>query len=109
MDGKAVSAAALAPVCVRKDYQRRGIAAQLIQHGLAALRERGCQAVDVLGHPSYYPQFGFSALLARKLAAPFDGDAFMALELVPNALAGCAGSVSYPSHDGRHKAGRSTP
>jgi putative acetyltransferase len=97
MDGQAVSAAALAPVCVRKDYQGRGIAAQLIQRGLAALREQGCQAVIVLGHPSYYPQFGFSAPLARKLAAPFNGHAFMALELVPNALAGRTGSVSYPS------------
>jgi predicted N-acetyltransferase YhbS len=29
----------------------------------------------------YYPRFGFSAELARKLALPFPGEAFMALEL----------------------------
>ena len=51
----------------------------------------------VLGHVRYYPRFGFSAELARKLASPFPGEAFMALELVPGALAGRAGSVRYPA------------
>ena len=51
----------------------------------------------VLGHPGYYPRFGFSAALARNLASPFSGEAFMALELVPGALAGKRGSVSYPA------------
>ncbi len=54
-------------------------------------------AVVVLGHVRYYPRFGFSAELARKLASPFPGEAFMALELVPGALAGRAGSVRYPA------------
>ena len=43
------------------------------------------------------PRFGFSAELARKLASPFPGEVFMALELVPGALAGRAGSVRYPA------------
>jgi putative acetyltransferase len=53
--------------------------------------------VLVLGHVGYYPRFGSSAELARKLKAPFHGESFMALELVPDALAGQAGSVLYPA------------
>lgn len=97
IDGRAVSAAALAPVAVRPDRQRQGIGARLIAEGLERVRERGCTAVIVLGHPEYYPRFGFSAALASKLNSPFPGDAFMALELVPGALAGTRGSVRYPA------------
>lgn len=50
----------------------------------------------VLGHPEFYPRFGFSAELARRLESPFGGgDAWMALELEPNALAGIEGRVEY--------------
>ena len=97
VDGRVLVAASLAPMAVREDRRRQGIGAQLILRGLASLRARGCEAVFVLGHPSYYPRFGRSAALANKLAAPFRGDAFMALALVPGALAGHVGSVSYPS------------
>lgn len=96
VDGRKVDAAALAPVAVRPDRQRRGIGAALIRAGLEALRRDGCEAVVVLGHPGYYPRFGFSATLARKLAAPFAGDAFMAMDLAEGALAGEAGTVRYP-------------
>jgi putative acetyltransferase len=50
----------------------------------------------VLGHPGYYPRFGLSAGLARPLRSPFSGEAWLAAELVPGALAGVAGEVSYP-------------
>lgn len=96
IDGRKVDAAALAPVAVRPDRQRRGTGAALIRAGLEGLRRDGCEAVVVLGHPEYYPRFGFSPAPARKLAAPFAGDAFMALELAEDALAGAAGSVRYP-------------
>lgn len=96
VDGKEVDAVSLAPVTVRPDRQRRGIGSALIRAGLDRLRAAGCGAVVVLGHPDYYPRFGFSAPLARKLASPFPGDAFMALELTEGALSGRAGSVRYP-------------
>ena len=97
VDGRPVMAASLAPMSVRADRQREGIGAALIRKGLEALLAKGCEAAIVLGHPGYYPRFGFSAALARKLAAPFKGESFMALELTPGSLAGNAGSVSYPS------------
>jgi putative acetyltransferase len=54
--------------------------------------------VIVLGHPSYYPRFGFLAALAKSLECPYGdcGEAWMALELIPNALQGVRGRVVYP-------------
>jgi putative acetyltransferase len=96
IDGRKVSSAALAPMAVRPDRHRQGIGSRLVQDGLAELRSVGCEAVIVLGHPGYYPRFGFSAALAAKLNAPFKGEAFMALALMLGALDGHAGSVTYP-------------
>lgn len=87
---------ALAPMAVLPGWQRRSIGSELIHHGLALARQREWWAVIVLGHPAYYPRFGFSAALARRLAAPYSGEAFMALELVPGALSGADGRVVYP-------------
>ncbi|AZO78796.1 MULTISPECIES: N-acetyltransferase [unclassified Bosea (in: a-proteobacteria)] len=97
MDGRAVKALALAPMAVRPGLQKQGIGGRLIAAALDGAKAAGAEAVIVLGHPDYYPRFGFSAALARNLASPFSGEAFIALELVPGALAGQHGSVSYPS------------
>jgi len=52
--------------------------------------------VVVLGHPDFYPRFGFSAKLAEPLESPYGGrPSFMAVELVPGALDGVAGKVVY--------------
>jgi putative acetyltransferase len=91
-----IPAAALAPLAVAPARQRRGIGSALVRRGLDVCRERGRAAVIVLGHPSYYPRFGFSAALARGFRAPYAGEAFMALELTPGALAAGAGDVRYP-------------
>jgi putative acetyltransferase len=97
LDGRAVKALALAPMAVQPGLQKQGIGGRLIVAALDEARGAGAQAVIVLGHPDYYPRFGFSAALTRNLASPFSGEAFMALELVPGALAGKKGSVSYPT------------
>lgn len=93
----AVSAVALAPLAVLPEFQRQGIGGQLIRHGLDLLRERGEQIVIVLGHPDYYPRFGFSSEKARLLESPFPQEAFMAMELRPGALDGVCGKVRYPA------------
>jgi putative acetyltransferase len=97
MDERAVRALALAPVAVLPARQRQGIGGALVRDGLARARQSNWQAVILLGHPEYYPRFGFSAALARKLQSPFSGEAFMALELAPEALAGDKGRVVYPA------------
>jgi putative acetyltransferase len=92
-----IPAVALAPMAVLPEYQRRGIGARLIRRCLDLLRERGEQIVIVLGHPDYYPRFGFSSGKARSLESPFPPEVFMALELTPGALEGIAGKVRYPA------------
>lgn len=81
-----IEAAALAPMSVRPDRQNSGVGGALIRAGLAECRRRNLAAVIVLGHPAYYPRFGFTAEAARTLHAPFSGPAFMALELADGAL-----------------------
>jgi putative acetyltransferase len=94
---KPVRSLGLAPMSVQPGRQRQGIGSALVREALRRARQQGWQAVIVLGHPGYYPRFGFSAALARPLASPFSGDAFMALELIPGVLQGGAGRVVYPS------------
>jgi putative acetyltransferase len=89
-----LACAALAPVSVLPAFQRCGLGKALIEAGNARCRERGLAAIIVLGHPDYYPQFGFSAKTAESLNAPFSGPAFMALELVPGCLE-AGGDVRY--------------
>jgi putative acetyltransferase len=96
VEGRKLSALALAPVAVLPDRQGRTIGSRLVRAGVVAARETGAEAIIVLGHPGYYPRFGFSAALASGLAAPFSGKSFMALELVPDVLNGKSGAVRYP-------------
>jgi len=92
-----ISSLALAPMAVLPDHQNQGIGSELVRVGLDDCRQRGHRIVVVVGHPAFYPRFGFSHKLAEGLAAPFASeDAFMALELVPGALAGVKGRVQYP-------------
>jgi putative acetyltransferase len=94
-DGQTTRAIALAPMSVRPEFQRQGIGSQLIETSLRKCRDDGHQIVIVLGHPDYYPRFGFSAPLAKPLKSPYAGDSFMALELVAGALQGVIGTVRY--------------
>ncbi len=94
--GGTVPALALAPMAVLVAHQRAGIGSALVRRGLDLCRDEGHRIVVVLGHPTYYPRFGFSAELAKPLESPYSGPAFMALELVAGALAGVGGKVEYP-------------
>lgn len=82
-----LSVAAMGPVAVDPAAQNRGLGGQMVLHGIEACRAIGEDAIIVLGHPTYYPRFGFSAELARIVASPFGGrPAFMALALSPGSL-----------------------
>lgn len=88
----------LAPMAVHPDRQRRGIGTQLVTRGLEMLRERACPFVVVVGHPEYYPRFGFEPASRRGLASQWAGipdEAFMVLVLDETAMAGAAGVARY--------------
>ncbi len=93
-----ISALALAPLVVHPDFQGRGIGLGLIEEGLDTCRSLGHRIVIVVGHPGYYPRFGFSPASHFGIEAPFEvaDDVFMALALVPGALDGVHGRVRYP-------------
>jgi putative acetyltransferase len=88
---------ALAPMAVRPTWQRRGIGSALVREGLQACRGARHDVVVVVGHPAYYPRFGF--VPARPLGLmsepPFPDEAFMVAELTPGALRGRRGVVLY--------------
>ena len=89
--------AGLAPMAVRPEHQRSGIGGQLIRAGLKECRRSGYSAVVVLGHPEYYPRFGFVPAHTFGLTCEFPSppEAFMAIELEPKALGGIRGLVRY--------------
>jgi putative acetyltransferase len=100
-----LSAYLLAPLAVATRMQRMGTGRQLIEHGLAVLRERGADLVFVLGDPRYYRRYGFSP--GHKVRAPYDlpyPEAWMALSLQDAALESfegqlvCARSLNSPDH-----------
>ena len=90
-------AASLAPMAVHPRIQRVGVGSLLVRAGLELCRAKGMKVVLVLGHPGYYPRFGFSVALGRRVKSPYSGDSWMALELEPSALNGIEGSVQYPA------------
>lgn len=88
----------LAPMAVLPDRQRQGIGTRLVTRGLDILRERGCPFVVVVGHPEYYPRFGFERASLHGVSSQWDGvpdEAFMVLILDLDAMAGVSGVARY--------------
>ena len=92
-------AIALAPLVVHPDFQCLGVGAALIEEGLNVCRALGHRIVIVIGHPGYYPRYGFRSARANGIIAPFvvADDVFMVLALDPTALDGIQGTVKYPA------------
>lgn len=96
--GAAWSAIGLAPVAVRPEHQKDGIGGALIRAGFDACLAIGEPVVFVLGHPPYYPRFGFVPAASHGLS--YEGGAafspaFFVRELTPGAVGGRGGVVHY--------------
>ena len=89
---------ALAPMAVLPQMQLKGIGSSLIKEGLKKARDLGFTSVIVLGHPDYYPKFGFIPASDYNIKTTFEvpENAFMAIELTKGALKENAGTVCYP-------------
>lgn len=89
--------AGVAPLAVRPIMQGRGIGSVLMRAAIDRARTAGYGYLVLLGDPAYYRRFGFVPAAAFGLACEYDAppEAFMALELRPNALAGGGGVVRY--------------
>ena len=87
----------LGPMAVMPDYQRQGIGSALVREGLNCCKQLHCKAVVVLGHPEYYPRFGFVPASELAIRSEYDvpDEAFMIAELEPGSLRGVTGLVRY--------------
>ena len=91
--------AGLAPMAVSTLYQKKGIGSKLVYAGLEHCKSKGYAAVVVLGHPTYYPKFGFVPSVKYDIKSEYDvpDNVFMILELIPKVLNGHNGIIKY--HD----------
>jgi len=87
----------LAPMAVAPEHQRKGIGSALVRAGLEQCRQLGVGAVVVLGHPAYYPRFGFLPSARFGIGCEYDvpEEVFLIVELQPNCLRGASGTVKY--------------
>ncbi len=94
----ALAGVGLAPMAVLPAQQRRGIGSRLVTRGLEILADRTTPFVVVLGHPGYYPRFGFERASTHGLRCQWDGgpdDAFMVRVLDAPTMAQVSGLVRY--------------
>jgi putative acetyltransferase len=98
-EGDAFAAIGLAPMAVLPNYQNKGIGTELVWAGLRECKLLGHEVVVVLGHPEYYPRFGFVRASQRGIRSEYDvpDEVFMVAELTPRALKGRQGLVKYHS------------
>lgn len=84
-DGSTIAIIGLAPMSVAPERQNEGIGSQLVRFGLDECRRAGFAAVVVLGHPEYYPRFGFRPASTAGLRSEYDvpDPVFMVLALSP--------------------------
>lgn len=87
----------LAPMAVVPERQNQGVGSALVEAGLAACRERGIEAVVVLGHPGFYPKFGFAPAVEFGVKSEYDvpDEVFMIIELEEDALKEKTGTIAY--------------
>ena len=94
-----LSAVGLAPLSVLPEFQNQGVGSLLVRKGLAHCRDAGHQVVVVLGHPAYYPRFGFVPAGRFGIRSEFDvpDEVFMILELNDRVLGSGGGTARYES------------
>lgn len=96
-DRKKVMGMGLGPMAVLPKHQRQGIGIRLIECGIKKLRADGCPFIIVLGHPEYYPRFGFEPASRRGIWSEWEvpDNAFMVLVLDEFKMQGVTGVAKY--------------
>jgi putative acetyltransferase len=94
-----VTMSILAPLAIVPDAQNKGVGGELIKEGLALLSKSNVDLVFVLGHPGYYPRYGFEPAGRLGLEAPYpipekDAGAWMVQALKPGLLGKVSGTLT---------------
>lgn len=97
-DGEEYPCLSLGPIAVIPEYQKQGLGGKMIRTGHFIALGLDYTAVVLLGHPSYYPRFGYQSAEKWHITNPWQitGEPWMAIELVPGSLLGKAGLAVYP-------------
>ena len=85
-------------MAVLPERQHQGIGSRLVQEGLERLHASPAPFVIVLGHPGYYPRFGFEPCSRHGIRSPWEGvpdEAFMIRILQEPLLRGVTGIARY--------------
>jgi len=93
-----IAGTGLGPMAVLPEFQRQGIGSQLVRAGLSFVRKGEYPFVVVLGHPTYYPCFGFVPASQHGVRSEYENvpdEAFMILVLKPVVLEGVSGVAKY--------------
>jgi putative acetyltransferase len=100
---KVVEGMGLAPMAVLPEFQRQGIGSKLVKAGLDIIKKAKHPFVIVLGHPAYYPLFGFVPASRYRIKSEYKNvpdETFMVLVLDPQALKGVSGVAKYRAEFG---------
>jgi putative acetyltransferase len=94
--GSAIGAG-LGPMAVAPSHQGRGIGTRLVQTGIERLRATRCPFIVVIGHPGFYPRFGFQPAVTYGLTCEWDvpAEAFMVYVLDPDVTSQLRGRAQY--------------
>ena len=96
--GGLIEGMGLAPMAVLPDYQGRGIGSALVREGLRRLDSANVPFVIVLGHPSFYPRFGFERASKFNVRSSYENvpdDVFMIHIFDTDRMAGVSGTAYY--------------
>ena len=96
-DDRRIKGMGLAPMAVLPEFQRTGIGSRLVRAGIEKLRNTDCPFVIVLGHPEYYPRFGFELASRYGIKSEWDvpDEAFMIQVLRTSEIQGVSGVAKY--------------
>jgi putative acetyltransferase len=98
IEERVIEGIGLAPMAVLPEFQRQGIGSQLVNAGIDIIKKAKYPFIIVLGHPTYYPRFGFVPASRYGIRSEYENvpdEAFMILVLDQAALKGVSGVAKY--------------
>lgn len=92
-----IEGSALGPMAVDPEVQQQGIGTRLVEAGNGRLRQNGCPFAVVVGHPEFYPRFGFRPARPLGITCEWEvpDDVFMILVFDEAKMSGATGKARY--------------